>query len=97
MFYSIDDIKSRNRARGHHFFEPGTMRFFRSRVLDGVEGGRFFITSERFVASDGSSPGRRYTVRYCDAIAAEFGVSDWESFMPKAWHQIRAALAKAKP
>ncbi len=65
-WWTIDRIRTANREAGQHFFEPGAMRFFRSRVLSGVyqgDGGVYFVTSERFVASDGSSPGRAFTVR----------------------------------
>lgn len=57
----LSQIKSANRAAGFYFFEPDTMRFFKSRALDQVfDGPRgvFFVTSER----DGDNA-RRYTVR----------------------------------
>lgn len=57
---TIDQIKAANRAHGGYFFSPNTMRTWRSRVLDGVIGGRYFITSEAR-----ESYGRRYTVREC--------------------------------
>jgi hypothetical protein len=64
-FIKVDEIRQANAAHGHHFFEPDTMRFFRSRVLAGVYGGRYFVTSER-------APGaaRRYTVRRADEYGA---------------------------
>lgn len=55
---TIEQIKSANAAAGFHFFEPDTLRFFRSRIGSKVYGGRFFVTSE-----EGPSGGRRYTVR----------------------------------
>jgi len=58
-YRDVHEIKQANRAAGYHFFEPSTMRFFRSRVGDTVYGGRYFVTSEQF---DWSSP-RLYTVR----------------------------------
>lgn len=51
-------IKDAAKAQGSHFFDPGTMRFFRSRVGDKTYMGRYFITSEK-----GPHGGRRYTVR----------------------------------
>lgn len=65
-FYDLAYIKTANSVRGHHFFEAGTLRFFRSRV--GAEvyqgpGGVFFVTSEQFVAGDGTAAARLFTVR----------------------------------
>jgi hypothetical protein len=59
----IEYIKTHNHAIGHHFFTKGAMRFFNSRILPTVYGGRYFITSERF---DHNSP-RYYTIRECVA------------------------------
>ncbi len=58
-YRSVDDIQHANERSGSHYFDRSTMQFFRSRVLDGVYGGRYFITSER---PFGDSP-RTYTVR----------------------------------
>ena len=69
----FSDIKKRNKALGHHWFDPDTMRFFDSRLLEGVhpaasnagnrwesrEGSQFaFVTSE-----SKEWEGRKYTVR----------------------------------
>ena len=58
IFDNIDQVREANERAGHHFFERGSMRFFNSRILDGVYGGRYFITSERFERKP-----RRYTIR----------------------------------
>jgi hypothetical protein len=60
MYRDIDAIMFANKAIGRHFFDADTMRFFRSRVLDTVYGGRYFVTSD--AAPNGP---RRYTVREC--------------------------------
>ena len=62
VYESIDEIKQANRAIGHNFFSPDTLRFFSSRILEGVINGRFFITSERYNRNP-SNP-RMYTVRW---------------------------------
>lgn len=64
MFNSVTEIKRANERAGHHWFEPDTMRFFRSRIEDGgkVYGGRYFITSEQFEFA-GEEFERRYTLR----------------------------------
>jgi hypothetical protein len=45
---TIEQIKEANRQAGLHWFEPNTLRFFRSRVGHNVYGGRYFISSEQF-------------------------------------------------
>ena len=57
-YRDIGEIEAANAAAGHYFFSPDTMRFFKSRILEGVYGGRYFVTSER-----GPGMARRYTIR----------------------------------
>lgn len=61
--YTIGQIKRLNHLAGGHFFDRDTLQFFNSRVHDTVYGGRYFITSEQFVAHDGTAEPRMYTVR----------------------------------
>ena len=59
---TLADLRRANREGGGCWFEPSTMRFFRSRILPTVyqgPGGVFFVSSEQF---DDASP-RNYTVR----------------------------------
>jgi len=69
-YYSVSDIR---RHHSGHWFDPSSMRFFRSRVGDAVygDGGNFFVSSEQF---DDRSP-RLYTVRvaYDDGSIDEVG------------------------
>ena len=70
---TIEDIKAANAKAGWHYFEPGTMRFFKSRVLSQVfegKGGIYFVTSEQFVGSEGAKP-RRYTIRQFNPTTAD--------------------------
>jgi hypothetical protein len=60
-YTTIDQIKADNKAIGHHWFSPDTMRFFNSRVCSTVYQGHLFISSERF---DETTP-RLYGVRAC--------------------------------
>ena len=46
-FLTLAAVKQANAAADHHFFDRDTMRFFSSRALGPVMGGRFFITTER--------------------------------------------------
>lgn len=67
--YDINDIERINRDHGQHFFDSDTKRFFRSKILPTAyqgPGGIFFVTSEQFVASDGTKAARQYTVRRFD-------------------------------
>ena len=72
--FTIDSIKARNAREGFFFFEPETLRFFRSKVGRTVyegPGGVFFWTSEQMVFSDGSRERRSYTVRRFSRITGE--------------------------
>lgn len=57
---TIDEIKTRNKEVGQHFFDDRTMEFFDSRI-SAKTFGNFFVTSEC-----GPSGLRRYTVRVFD-------------------------------
>jgi len=58
FFFNTGQVKAASKAAGSHWFEPSTMRFFKSRVLSVVYGGRFFVTSEQ-----GPNGVRAYSVR----------------------------------
>ena len=62
----IGDIKALLRDTGSHFFDAGTMRYFRSRVAEGVIAGAegwYFVTSEQHERLYGGMDARKYTVR----------------------------------
>jgi hypothetical protein len=48
----VSQIIEANKEAGQFFFSANTMRFFKSRVLFGVYGGRYFITSEKKCFND---------------------------------------------
>jgi len=64
----IADVIARARSAGSHFFDPETMKFFKSQIhgtgiADG-KGNTYFVTSEKFVDRvRGTSLPRRYTVQ----------------------------------
>ena len=68
-YMDIDTVQDLVRRSGSHFFDPGTMRFFKSRVDYHVYAGPdgwYFVTSEKHVShtSYGSiNEPRLYTVR----------------------------------
>ena len=63
-YKSIDEIKKAHEAQGGHFFDPGWMRIYRSRIGRKVYRGQYFITSEQFISMNEVEP-RRYTVKKC--------------------------------
>lgn len=91
MRTTMRDIRRANADAGLHFFDPGTMRFFRSRIGSDVfegPGGIYFVSSEQF------RPGypRKYTVRRFDpADGSVETVGDFQ-----AYGALRAAKAKAR-
>lgn len=71
MTWTIGAIKEANKEAGKHFFERGTMRFFKSKIMSGVyegPGGIFFVTEE-------TGPNNRtaYTVRVFNPATGEVG------------------------
>jgi hypothetical protein len=94
-FRDTYEIERANYYAGQHFFEPDTMRFFSSRVLDGVYGGRYFVTSERRGFDDYR---RAYTVRVARDNGQVETVGDFLDFASSAAAHRRAAkLAQARP
>jgi hypothetical protein len=72
---SVTEIQAAAKARGSHFFDRETMRFFRSRILPEIykgSGGVYFVTSEQ-----GPNGLRRFTIRKFDPVTA-----DIEAFGP---------------
>ena len=63
---SLSDLENLNSRHGYHFFEPASMRFFRSRIGNVIPlpYGALFITSEQFKGSDGHCAPRYYTIRH---------------------------------
>ena len=67
--HDMSDIRNHyERGEGaRHWFDPSSMRFFRSRLPQTAyttdDGARsYFVTSEQFVGSQGAAP-RKFTVR----------------------------------
>lgn len=65
-YRTLADLRAANAANGFHFFERGTMKFWKSRIESTLIRGRFFITSED-TWGFGSAPVRRiYAVRHAN-------------------------------
>jgi len=89
---TIDELRDYAEACGSHFFDAGTMRFFNSRILDGVtihDGRAYFVTSERNGWYDYP---RRYSARYMTAGAHLFEVGEFQEYATA--RQARAAIAE---
>lgn len=59
---TMEDVKRNNKESGQHFFDPDTMKFFRSKVESGLLKQKYFVTSE----CAGDDHPRLYTVRKYD-------------------------------
>ncbi len=98
-FFTTDQIKEANRELGDHYFDRDTMRFFGSRVLSGVYGGRYFVTSERDsgISINGERHAawngqRRYSVRLANPDGSVDTVGDFGTFNTAA--QARATAKR---
>ena len=91
----VDALRMYAQEHGSHFFDAATLRFFKSRVLDGVtihDGRVYFVTSERDDWPGGNYP-RRYTARYMTAGANFHDVGGFQAFATA--REARAAIAEA--
>lgn len=81
----IYDVKLKNKQAGKHFFDPLTMRAWRSRTSQTAymsnDGRMFFVTSE--IDSHGDCP-RCYTVRVMDADGVVTNVSKFNQYSTSA-------------
>jgi hypothetical protein len=90
MFKTIDEIKAANEALGHHWFSPSTLRFFRSRVLSTVYGGRFFVTSEKRTGWREPDQPRLYTIRKASDDGSIETVGEFQEY--RTARQAKAAI-----
>jgi len=65
-FKNMSEVKAKNKESGFYFFSPGTMKFFKSRVVSPLLMGRYFITSETFVSSDGKFSEKTFAIRWAE-------------------------------
>jgi hypothetical protein len=70
---NTDDLAQRNARAGHHWFSPGTLRFFRSRIsatayMSADEQRAYFVSSEQHAGDR-----RRYSVRVADLTTGHVG------------------------
>ena len=65
-FRTLADARAHNTAQGLHFFDRGTMKFWKSRIESTLIRGRYFITSEAPFELGGRTARRIYAVRYAN-------------------------------
>lgn len=74
-YASLPAFMAANRSAGYHFFDPGTIRFFKSRVIGPLVAGRYFITSEQYDREP-----RRYTVREATSACTVDSVGHFQQY-----------------
>lgn len=87
-FTHIGEIRYENERIGHHWFDAETLRFFGSRVLPTVYGGRYFISSEDTF----DRTGRDYSVRIAHADGSIDTVGEHGAYATRA-EAVRAVKA----
>jgi len=90
---SIGDLKRMADRCGSHYFEPGTMRFFKSRTLEtviAVNDGWLFLTSEQ-----GPHGPRKYTVRKVRVVDGQFDITCAEGHSDGFMRYSTGAQARA--
>lgn len=94
---AMEDVKRKHTNAGGHFFDPETMRFFRSRIESTHADNGYFVTSEQFVPYDGDPHPREYRVRFFHAEDPRDveSVGDWCESKSDAVRMIRALLSDA--
>ena len=76
MFDSIKEIEIANKNIGHHWFDKGTKRFFKSHIHSEVYGGKYFISSEN--TYDGRD--RKFTIRIARENGSVSTVGEFQEF-----------------
>ena len=91
---TIAQLRALAQRNGSHWFDRGTMRFFRTKIESGVIKGHYFITSEQ---SDDDRP-RNFTIRSFDKEANIDTIGDFNKHRTKgdALEALRAHLKAEK-
>lgn len=87
MFFTIEQIEQANHDHGHHWFDPDSRRFFKSRASGPVIAGRYFVSSER----QSMAYPRLYTIREVNENGAIGTVGEFQEYASK-----RTALNAAR-
>ncbi len=76
---NITEIQQANAAAGYHFFEPGTLRFFASRISSQTFG-RYFVTSEQFRGLRSPDGPRLYSVRHLNENGSVDTIGEFQQY-----------------
>lgn len=87
---TLSEIRTANRQRGHYFFEPATLRFFKSRCSEQTYG-RHFVTSEK-----GPDNVRAWSVRRCEEDGSIETVGEFQGYDSLAKALLAAKRADAE-
>jgi hypothetical protein len=84
-YNDLHEVKGANRAKGHHWFEPESMRFFGCRIESVVLYGRLFVTSEQppVEFEDPEGEPRRYSIRVATDDGAVHTVGEFRAWTSK--------------
>ena len=75
IWKNLPEVKRANKELGNHWFEPGTLRFFNSKMETGILAQRYFVTSEYM--EDPAE--KRYTVRLVNDDGSIDTVGDFQA------------------
>jgi hypothetical protein len=80
VWKSMAEVRAAHAARewGNHWFETGSMQFFRSKIESGILKGRYFITSEINPSDE-----KRYSIRYVTDDAQIETLGEFHSYKTK--------------
>lgn len=91
--HTLENAKRLNDINGLHFFEPNTMKFWRSKVHGRMIEGKYFITSE----DNYNHTSRRFTVRVFNWETGTVStLGEFQEFKTKADAQYRINKELAK-
>ena len=89
MYTTVDEMRAANRAAGQFWFEPSTLAFFDSNILEPfypVASGVYFVTSEQAPESgtrgraDYYRPAAMFSVRFIDASGEVETVGEFQEY-----------------
>jgi len=91
-FTSVGALVNAVTDSGSHFFDPATLKYWKSRIANGMIGSRFFITSESMTGERGD---RVYWVRWVEESDVDQSILSVYSFETK-FDSLTAARAFAR-
>lgn len=94
VYATVADVKAANQATGGHWFDPGSMRFFRTKIVSELMGGRFFVTSET-----GPTERTLFTIREGKPDGDVDTIGEFQQYSTRgdALKAVRELLREGKP